>query len=261
MKTPLILIALLFSISVTSPAQQTVAEWQTKAIEAYPELGVPDSQLNKSFLQLHQQLKETNPQLFDNPKWPLLIAQLIAGDAKPATPSPPFFVVVTTAYQWPDGLASPAGEVERAIAIEGGSYVLWHPSGVRYKLPKSYAQVISDGDASVRLLAQRQQLYGQLQEVYNQQAGASQQQGQNVTLEQLQQIVDIYTRLQQMTNTQDQQSLEMIERLQALKSGRTRTRPKQTPEEANAWWQEYQRQQQLNQMRSEIDRLRQQQNR
>ena len=93
-------------------------------------------------------------------------------------------------------------------------------------------------------------------------------QQQPVTLEQMQQIVDLWIKLQQMTNArdqqtnaQDQQYLDYIQQLQALKAVRGRPRVKQTPAEANAWWQQYQQQEKLQQMQSEIDRLRQQQRR
>ena len=84
---------------------------------------------------------------------------------------------------------------------------------------------------------------------------------QQPTFEELQQIVELYTKLQQLNNTQGQQSLNMIQQLQALKAGRSQARVKQTPAEANAWWQQYQQQQKLSQMQAEVERLRQQQRR
>jgi len=213
MKTLLRVLALAACVSATSLAQQTVADWQAKAIEAYPDLGVPDSPLNKTFLQLHQQLKETTPQLFDNPRWPFLIALLVGGDPKPQPPTLPFYVVVTTEYKWSDGLASPAGEVEQVIDIENGNYVLWVPTGVRYKLPKSHAQVLTDAEASARLLAQRQSLYAERTQIYTALIAAAQQQAQAAQ--------------SQASTDQTRQALELLQMMQTLKGGRSGGGPTQ----------------------------------
>ena len=116
-------------------------------------------------------------------------------------------------------------------------------------------------DADERREQERQRL-AEVQAERDQQQGlrdGQPPQQQNLTLEQLQQVVELWTKLQELGKAEDEKQLEMIERLQALQRGRKRSRPKQTPAEANAWWQQYQQQQKLQEMQAEIDRLRQQQ--
>ena len=72
------------------------------------------------------------------------------------------FVVVTAKYIWEDGLSSGVGEVERVLATEGDDYIIWHESGRRYRLPKSFAQAITSEDAAQRLIELRQQLYAEI---------------------------------------------------------------------------------------------------
>lgn len=56
-------------------AQTTVAEWQAKAVQEYPELARPSSQLNTKFRAKVAELKASNPAFFNDPKWPYTLAQ------------------------------------------------------------------------------------------------------------------------------------------------------------------------------------------
>lgn len=66
-------------------------DWQKKAVELYPQLGVADSTFAKKFQQLRRQQELGNPDYFNNPQWPILLARecaaQLAAEAKPK-PSP-----------------------------------------------------------------------------------------------------------------------------------------------------------------------------
>jgi hypothetical protein len=55
-----------------SPATGTP---QQRALQAYPELGVANSPLNREFLRRHTQYKSENPHYFDDPEWPAKLAK------------------------------------------------------------------------------------------------------------------------------------------------------------------------------------------
>jgi tetratricopeptide (TPR) repeat protein len=78
------------------------------------------------------------------------------------------------------------------------------------------------------------------------------------TLEQLSQTMDVIAKLRQLTDPYAPEFLTTVEQLQKVQAEPPRGRQKQTPEEANAWWQEYQLQQKISQMQAEIDRLKSQ---
>jgi len=63
-------------------------DWQRKALELYPQLGVADSAFNKKFHQLRRQQELGNPDYFNNPQWPVWLARecaaQLAAAAKPA---------------------------------------------------------------------------------------------------------------------------------------------------------------------------------
>lgn len=63
-----------------SPAQ----DWQRKAIELYPQLGVAGSPFNQRFVAAYQERKETTPEFFANPQWPVLLARECAAYPTPA---------------------------------------------------------------------------------------------------------------------------------------------------------------------------------
>jgi mono/diheme cytochrome c family protein len=50
-------------------------DWQGKAVELYPQLGVAGSDFSKEFGRMRLQKKSTDPAFFANPKWPVLLAQ------------------------------------------------------------------------------------------------------------------------------------------------------------------------------------------
>lgn len=71
------LMGLLFT-TIHAHAQETVEEWKAKTIEKYPDLAIPGSPFNKQFVADHSSLQKTEPKLFNNPEWPMLIAQGVA---------------------------------------------------------------------------------------------------------------------------------------------------------------------------------------
>jgi hypothetical protein len=59
-----------------------------RAIQAYPELGIANSPLNKEFLRRHKSYEASNPKFFSEPEWPTKLAResaeaLKKADAKP----------------------------------------------------------------------------------------------------------------------------------------------------------------------------------
>jgi cytochrome c5 len=50
-------------------------DWQRKAAEMYPDLGVANSPLNKKYRALYQERLRTNPAFFRLPQWPVLLAK------------------------------------------------------------------------------------------------------------------------------------------------------------------------------------------
>jgi len=64
----------LTGLCFTASAQLTEKEWQAKAVEKYPALGVQGSEFNKRFLDEFREKKKANPHFFDDPRWPLSIA-------------------------------------------------------------------------------------------------------------------------------------------------------------------------------------------
>lgn len=72
------------------------------------------------------------------------------------------FVVVTQEYSWPDGMTCGMGEVESVHAFEPDAFIILSPQGGQYRLPRTVAKVTTAEDAALRLLAQRRELYSQL---------------------------------------------------------------------------------------------------
>src|SRR5688572_23164724 len=69
-----------FVFCVTARAQSTVSEWQAKAVEQYPALGIEGSAFNKAFVAEYERRQRTNPESLRAHDWPMLIA--VAVDAK-----------------------------------------------------------------------------------------------------------------------------------------------------------------------------------
>lgn len=151
---------------------------------------------------------------------------------------------------------------KRSIALQPDNDQIWLGLAYAYSAQGDRENSIAAAQQAVKLAPDSDDAKLALQSLTATQDEEQQPpQQQSLTLEQMQQIVDLMTKLQQLNNSQDQQYFDMIQQLQALKGSRSRARPKQTPEEANAWWQQYKQQQKLGQMQAEIDRLRQQQRR
>lgn len=77
----------LFAVCTIAAAQTTDKEWQTKAIQKYPALGVQGSDLNKRFVAEHNQRRKASPAFFTNPKWPLILADELAATPPPKPPA------------------------------------------------------------------------------------------------------------------------------------------------------------------------------
>ncbi len=78
----LAILVLLLAITHT-PAQQTVADWQREATEAYPALATKDSALNRLFVSEYTRLKQDKPAFFSDPQWPMVLAQQCAERLQP----------------------------------------------------------------------------------------------------------------------------------------------------------------------------------
>ena len=74
-------------------------DWQRKAVEMYPQLGVSGSEFNKKFWSLYQQRRQTNPAYFSLPQWPVLLARECAGQlgSPIAAKTPPSAAAASTA--------------------------------------------------------------------------------------------------------------------------------------------------------------------
>lgn len=66
-------------------------DWQKKAVEMYPDLGVANSPINKKYRALYQERLRTNPGFFRLPQWPMLLAREAAVQvgAQAAAQTPP----------------------------------------------------------------------------------------------------------------------------------------------------------------------------
>jgi hypothetical protein len=64
-----LLCALLFAAA--APAE----DWQRKAVELYPQLGVADSAFSKKFQRLRRLRKASDPKFFEKPEWPVILAK------------------------------------------------------------------------------------------------------------------------------------------------------------------------------------------
>jgi mono/diheme cytochrome c family protein len=65
--------------ALLAAATVTAEDWQRKAVEMYPQLGVAGSAFNTRFVALYRERLKTAPAFFQNPQWPLLLAQECAG--------------------------------------------------------------------------------------------------------------------------------------------------------------------------------------
>jgi hypothetical protein len=85
-------------------ARRTPAEWQSKAVSLFPELGVAGSEFNLLFLRHVKELQRTSPQFMQEPSWPVLLAQRCADELRPKAPA----VAGDGALTSDQGLSTPA---------------------------------------------------------------------------------------------------------------------------------------------------------
>ncbi|MBE7157164.1 MAG: hypothetical protein INR62_01790 [Rhodospirillales bacterium] len=83
----------------TSFGQVASQEWQTKAVHKYPELGVAGSPFNKRFLAAYDQHRKSTPRFFDDARWPLILADEVAGSPAVASPTPTRQATATTSQE------------------------------------------------------------------------------------------------------------------------------------------------------------------
>jgi hypothetical protein len=77
----LLVIAFLAVAACPTVAQTTSNDWQAKAVEKYPTLGVKGSDLNKRFVDAYNERRKTDPRFFENPKWTMILAGEVAESA------------------------------------------------------------------------------------------------------------------------------------------------------------------------------------
>lgn len=85
----IVLISLSFALCLAAVAQTTDREWQAKAVEKYPALGVQGSEFNKRFLEAYTHRQKTDPAFFSNPQWPVSLADEVAADSSLQSPTIP----------------------------------------------------------------------------------------------------------------------------------------------------------------------------
>ncbi|MBI5394703.1 MAG: hypothetical protein HZA91_05325 [Verrucomicrobia bacterium] len=82
--------AVVLGVALSVGAAQA-EDWQRKAVEMYPQLGVADSAFSKKFQRLRRQQELANPDFFNTPRWPVLLAKecadQLAAEAKPKAPA------------------------------------------------------------------------------------------------------------------------------------------------------------------------------
>ncbi len=70
-------------------ASASAADWQSKAVIDFPELGIENSPLNRLFREKVAALKQSNPDFFSDPTWPHRLASVLALNAPNPNPAPP----------------------------------------------------------------------------------------------------------------------------------------------------------------------------
>ena len=95
-------------------------------------------------------------------KTPLLALVLCGLSLGTLLAADPSFIVVTTETTWSGGLVSSAGDVEQIVSENADGFVI-STFGRNYVVPKANARRISTAEAAVALIAQRQQLYVEIQ--------------------------------------------------------------------------------------------------
>ena len=62
----------------TAPAQQSVDDWQKKAVADFPLLATKGSEFNRQFITKVQLLHRTDPAFFNDPRWPYTLAEQVS---------------------------------------------------------------------------------------------------------------------------------------------------------------------------------------
>ncbi len=99
-------------VSATSPVRETqfasAEDAQKEAVRIYPELGIKDSSFNRRFVARVVQYRQEHPGFFNDPNWPIALAELIAGND--LTPQP--VAVASQRVQSPPRASAPAAARE-----------------------------------------------------------------------------------------------------------------------------------------------------
>ena len=70
--------ALFALLALASIAMAAEKDWQAKAVEKYPALGVQGSELNQRFVEAAKDRRKANPNFFANQQWPIILADELA---------------------------------------------------------------------------------------------------------------------------------------------------------------------------------------
>ncbi len=117
-----LLVFTLFLISAT--AQDAVQKANAEAIRIYPALAQKDSPLNKAFVALYAQAKQSNPKLLATPDWPLTLARQAAASLVVApNVAQPAVQAVEEPKAVPDALVGDKQKVEKPDDIY---MISWH---------------------------------------------------------------------------------------------------------------------------------------
>lgn len=123
-------------------AQTTVQEWQAKAVQKYSQLGISGSALNKQFVSAYSKRRETDPAFFENPQWPLLLADELARPAgnsasQPVEPSPqPTSAVSSPAPAKPapeSNTEYEAASIPPSAGLDAAKFRWWAPANTQVR--------------------------------------------------------------------------------------------------------------------------------
>ena len=87
-----------------SESRNTLQHWQALAIQKYPALAKQDSELNKRFVEIVAERRKTTPSFFQNPKWPILLADELSKIRELVTASGKKYENFTVSRIEPDGI-------------------------------------------------------------------------------------------------------------------------------------------------------------
>lgn len=137
--------ALLIIFSPGLSAQTTVAEWQAKAVAAYPALAEKGSAFNEAFIALYQEKKASEPTFLQQADWPWRLASQVAEvsgvapvEVAPAVPEEAAEVVAEAPAPEVAPAAAAADQsseweaknVSPALGLEFAKFRWWAPGGV-----------------------------------------------------------------------------------------------------------------------------------